>query len=427
MNIKRIAFIMFIIFMLYTLVILTAYSCIPKIKLDTVSVNDIVQSASKNWDKLSYGDSAYLKNLTYKLDYTIINNNEDVLYTTRQGLSQSLNDAVANRDTLVDVMVSDKIAGKVIFHNDTGEVWKQNQKRMLFGTIIFLLMIMAFCLGYTLYINHNVFRPFRKLEKFAQRVAAGNLDIPLTMDRGNLFGAFTESFDLMREALSVSRESERKATQSKKELTAQLSHDIKTPVASIKAISELMLVKSISEKERQQLETICAKADQISLLVSNMFHATLEELQELKVYISEVPSTILYEIIKNADYDNRVRTGNIPECIILADQVRLQQVFDNIISNSYKYAGTSIDIEAFLEDKQLIIVIRDYGKGVPEEELPLLFNKFYRGKNADRISGSGLGLFISKHFMEQMSGSIHCKNAADGFTVTICLRIAGNI
>jgi signal transduction histidine kinase len=75
-----------------------------------------------------------------------------------------------------------------------------------------------------------------------------------------------------------------------------------------------------------------------------MFTATLEELQELKVNVTEQSSIFLYDLIHNADYNHQVTILKKAECIILADELRLAQVIDNIISNSYKYAGTSIEV-----------------------------------------------------------------------------------
>ena len=119
------------------------------------------------------------------------------------------------------------------------------------------------------------------------------------MDRQNIFGAFSESFDLMREELKIARLHEQQANQSKKELVAKLSHDIKTPVASIQAVSELMSVTSTSSKEKQQLQIIHDKANQINQLISDLFHASLEELQELKVTPTLHQSQEIYQIIKD--------------------------------------------------------------------------------------------------------------------------------
>lgn len=276
-----------------------------------------------------------------------------------------------------------------------------------------------------LYCEQNFFMPFYKLKNFAHCIANGNLDIPLEMDKNNLFGAFTESFDLMREQLHTARENEYKANQSKKELVASLSHDIKTPVASIMSAMDIMLLKAKDEKERKSIESVNAKLMQINTLVTNMFHATLEELQVLKVTPYEMQSAEISTLIRNADYEEKISLFSIPNCIILADSLRLQQVFDNIIHNSYKYAHTNISIISYIDGNYLIIDVNDFGSGVLEEEIPLLFNKFYRGKNIEKSDGYGLGLYLSKYFMEQMSGGICCTNRIDGFTVTIMLKLSG--
>ena len=276
----------------------------------------------------------------------------------------------------------------------------------------------------SLYYEQRVVKPFRKLQHLAGRIAAGNLDIPLEMDRNNLFGAFTESFDLLREELRTAKENEFRANQSKKELVASLSHDIRTPVASIQSSMELLLVKTRDEQEKATFHSINKKLEQIDDLVTNMFHATLEELQVLGVTPIEIVSTEVSDLMHNADYQGRVAPFSIPSCLVLADTMRLQQVFDNIISNSYKYADTNIVICGFIDEQYLVIDIQDFGAGVPEEELPLLFNKFYRGTNTEASKGYGLGLYISKFFMTQMSGGIDCENRGGGFLVRLLLRLA---
>ena len=144
---------------------------------------------------------------------------------------------------------------------------------------------------------------------------------------------------------NAARQREYESNRSKKELVATLSHDIKTPVASIKAVSELMLMQAKDEKIMKHVNTIYSKAEQINLLVTDMFHATLEELQQLKLTVTEESSEVLVEMIENVNYDHKIVYDPIPPCIILTDPVRMQQVIDNIISNSYKYAGTNITIK----------------------------------------------------------------------------------
>lgn len=287
------------------------------------------------------------------------------------------------------------------------------------GICVFASTAILLCL----YCERNFIMPFRKLQSFAHRIAAGNLDTPLEMDKRNLFGAFTESFDIMREELRTAKENEYKANQQKKELVTSLSHDIKTPIASIMSAMDIMLVKAKDEKERKAVESVNAKLEQINALVTNMFQATLEELQALKVMQCEIQSTEIHPLIQNADYQNKITSFELPDCIVLSDPLRLQQVFDNIIHNSYKYANSDIFVTSRIDGSYLIIDVQDYGTGVPDEEIPLLTSKFYRGTNAGKADGYGLGLYISKYFMEQMSGDLCCANRSSGFTVMMKLRL----
>ncbi|WP_169911680.1 sensor histidine kinase [Clostridium oryzae] len=393
----------------------------PQSRLDMVDVNDISQTLAEQWDHLKTID---LPGSKYHMDYIVADNKGKMLRATRRGLNETINSAIQNRDTIVDITRSNQVLGKLIIYNNTNRLWKKYHDSQFGFFVVMVIFLSLLCISYALYLNRRVFRPFCKLQVFAQNVAQGKLDIPLEMDQDNLFGAFTESFDIMREELAKARENERLANQSKKELVASLSHDIKTPVASIEAVSEIMIIKSDNEETKRQLGVIYSKADQINTLITNMFNATLEELQELSVTITEFSSLELNNMIKNSDYNCRVNLSLIPECIVLADKLRLMQVIDNIISNSYKYAGTSISFSASINSKYLEIKFKDYGSGVEAEEIPLLFNKFYQARNAKGKSGTGLGLYISKFLIKKMSGDIDCKNEEDGFAVAIRILIA---
>jgi signal transduction histidine kinase len=394
---------------------------LPNIQLDAVHVNDITKTFAEHWDNIQH--EKIFPALNYQLDYAVIDNDGNLITTTRRGLNETINSAIKNRDTIVDIVVDENIAGKIIFYNDTAQILKQDRTILLCRLIIIFIFMMMIFAAYTFYLHVSILRPFRKMKKYAEHIAAGNFDFPLKMDKHNLFGAFTESFDLMREELHKAKENERKADRSKKELVMSLSHDIKTPIASIKAVAELMLITTTNDKHKKQLAIINVKADQINSLITDMFHSVLEELNELNVAAAEVQSGELSELICNADYKKLVKSFSIPNCIVSADLLRLQQIFDNIIGNSYKYAGTEIEISAAFVEQFLSIEIIDFGKGVPKEELPLLFNKFYRGKDTETKSGYGLGLFIAKHLLEKMSGNIQCKNLDNGFSVQVNLRL----
>ena len=387
---------------------------------NTVAVNEILQTVQRDWDSLE--DHV---NET-GLDYVVLGTDGMVLCRTRPGLSESINAATAHRDTMLDVELNGTPVGKLIVYNDNALTLRMEKQTVLFIAAAMLLQL-GICAGYFFYLCRTVVEPFHRLEQFAQRVAGGNLDIPLKMDRHNLFGAFTESFDLMRDQLKKARLAEAKANAAKKELVAKLSHDIKTPVASIKAASEVGAALAVDDKNRENYRQIIQKADQINTLVTNLFSATLEELQELSVTPLDVKSEELRTLLENADYLHRAALPAIPDCLLFADRLRLQQVFDNIFVNSYKYAGTNIDVAAALQDGYLTVSVEDHGGGVNESELPHLKEKFKRGSNVEGIEGAGLGLYISDHCMREMGGRLVLENGVTGLKVVVWIALSHGI
>ncbi len=390
-------------------------------EVDLVAINDVVKTVERNWGQVS--DETF-HNRDILQPFSIIDYSGNVIYETPGNHFNNMYDSIKNRDTFIDLKQNNEVIGKLIIRNNEQEIVEQMKSELVTSLSLIFGLLMIISILYITYIYRTLLKPFQQLETFAVNVARGNLNLPLNMDKSNYFGAFTESFDLLREELGYARQREYESNRSKKELVATLSHDIKTPVSSIKAVSELMLMQAKDEKVIKQVNTIYSKAEQINLLVTDMFHATLEELQQLKLTVTEESSEILVDMIENVNYDNQIEYEQIPQCIILTDPLRMQQVIDNIISNSYKYAGTKIAIKSQIDQGYLELHIIDFGSGISEEELPLLFNKYYRGKNVEGKNGSGLGLYISKYFMENMCGQISCYIRKNGFTVVLKIKLA---
>lgn len=390
-------------------------------EIDVVAVNDVVKTAEGNWGRIS--QETFRENES-KLFFSIVDNSGEVIYESPGASFTDWNESIKNRDGLIDIKQDDEVVGKVVLKNNEQELMSQ-LKRELSQSIGLILSGLFLCsLIYLLYLYRTILFPFKQLQHFAKSVARGNLNQPLLMDKTNYFGAFTESFDLLRDELEEARQREHDSNRSKKELVATLSHDIKTPVASIKAVSELMLLQATDEKVIRQVNTIYSKAEQIDLLVTDMFHATLEELEQLNVSTTEVSSAVLVDMLEHVNYDDKIVYEPIPPCLVVMDPLRMQQVIDNVVSNSYKYAGTDILVTSSIQQNYLELQIMDFGPGVDEQDLPLVFNKYYRGKHVEGRNGSGLGLYISKYFMDHMDALISCHNREDGFTVILKIRLA---
>ena len=112
----------------------------------------------------------------------------------------------------------------------------------------------------------------------------------------------------------------------------------------------------------------------------------------------------------------------IPECKVFTDKLRLQQAFDNVFINSYKYADTKIEVDAKLEGEYLKISVRDFGPGVTDEEVAVLKEKYKRGKNSEGKDGAGIGLYLASYFLKEMDGDILITNEEPGLQVLFLIR-----
>lgn len=390
-------------------------------QLDMVEVNNsfkqieaiLDDSSRENWKEIS-------EELENQYECTI-------LFYDDSDYQSRLMECLKKGDVVLDYEHDGKLLAKISFVNTT--INFEEQKEALMRIVLVAISAIWF-LGMVLFVYFYMgyVRPFHKLKNFAGEVARGNLDMPLSMTKSNYFGVFTESFDIMREELRRAKENEYKANVSKKELVAELSHDIKTPIATIKAACEVIEVKSAKSEGigglelHDKVQLIEKKADVVEQLINNMFHATLEELEVLKVEPQEELSTCIDEMFKELQVYGNIHIENqIPHCLLWMDKLRMVQVIDNIVNNAMKYAKTDVHISYSQRDNGILIRIKDDGPGVPEEDLAKVSEKFYRGSNVAGENGSGLGLYLTKMFMEKMEGQMNCYND-NGFVVELFLR-----
>lgn len=373
------------------------------------------------------------ENTAPEREYVILDRNGNVIYDNRSHRSEAITveTAMQRRYPYTYITENNQITGSVVL-TDSNKRFDRLRTNIITVYCVcgFLLIGAAAVLG--VYIRKAIIRPFAKMKDFASYVAAGDLDRPLEMDKGNMFGAFSESFDIMREELKASRARELSLQKKERELIASLSHDLKTPVTGIKLTSELMAAIfsqnegqeiTVTEDMTGKMNNICKRADEIGVLVNDLFSSTLENLGELKVECSDENSTVIAEIVSKYDDRGLVRISEIPQVIVHIDKLRLSQVIGNIIFNSYKYAGTSIDISFRLDESFLEVSISDSGSGVPEDEIELITNKFYRGREHGDKEGSGLGLYIARILMDKMGGELSVRSE-NGLCVTLLIPIS---
>ena len=373
------------------------------------------------------------ENIVPEREYVILDRNGNVIYDNRSDRSEAITveTAMQRRYSYIYITENNQITGSVVL-TDSNKRFDRLRTNIITVYCVcgFLLIGAAAALG--VYIRKAIIRPFAKMKDFASYVAAGDLDRPLEMDKGNMFGAFSESFDIMREELKASRARELSLQKKERELIASLSHDLKTPVTGIKLTSELMAAIffqnegqeiTVTEDMTGKMNNICKRADEIGVLVGDLFSSTLEDLGEFKVECSDENSAVIAEIVSKYDDRGLVRISEIPQVIVHIDKLRLSQVIGNIIFNSYKYAGTSIEISFRLDESFLEVSISDSGPGVPEDEIELITNKFYRGREHGDKEGSGLGLYIARILMDKMGGELSVRNE-NGLCVTLLISLS---
>ncbi|MBR4760353.1 MAG: HAMP domain-containing histidine kinase [Lachnospiraceae bacterium] len=390
--------------------------------VDVVMLNDFVQTAREHMD-----DPQVLGDEFADADIMLLSADGSVLYRsdddTFAGIASSV-DAAGGDMLCMPVADGDRFLGTLILPYPAKADYRHLMRRILLITAFIMLMILASYLSFLWYINRNVIRPFRRLKEFAAKIAQGNLDEPLLLEQNNMFGLFTESFDLMREQLRAARSREIALKMKEKELVASLSHDLQSPVSGIRVICEVLEVKVRDAYVLGKIENIRRKIDEMNVLLSDLLSSALDDLGELNVNVAEISSQVLSRLAEEHDTKKKVSAEKVPDCILCIDPNRLSQVIGNIIGNSYKYADTKIEVTYAFADRYLKMTIRDHGQGAPAEELPLLTNKFYRGKKyaADK-EGSGLGLYISSQLMKKMKGQL-ILSGDDGFAVTLFLPLA---
>ena len=391
--------------------------------LNNAEVNQLLNELSKDWDNVEKYRNTIVTN-SYDFNYEVIDDAGMVLIKTDTGMPVDMGRATSERYTIRDIKVDGEVVGKLLIDNDFDTAISGAQNRFMLRYYIAILIEAVIIAVFLFWVFRNIVKPFDDLKDFASDVASGNLDKPLEMDRGNIFGNFTESFDIMRTELNEAKQKEYEAQRSKMELVSQLSHEIKTPVASIKALGELLEAQSTDDKSKERLNSIVSKADNIDVMVSDLFTKTLTDLNELNVDASEQESSILDKIIKDADHMDRITGDGVEGCIIMCDPLRTTQVINNIISNSYKYADTVIHLKSRIEDDCLVVSFEDEGGGVSEDDLPMITKRFRRGENAKGKPGSGLGLAIASELMEKMGGELEVENTSRGLLVTLYFQIA---
>ncbi len=293
---------------------------------------------------------------------------------------------------------------------------------------LIMAVMAAVIIGVMIFIRQKILAPFDKLKELPYELSKGNLTAPVKESKSRFFGRFLWGVDLLRERLEQQKSRELALMKEKKTLLLSLSHDIKTPLSAIKLYAKALSKGLYPEKEKQLeiADNINEKADEIESFVSQIVTASSEDFLELDVhngefYLSELMAGISsYYKEKLSLVQTEFLVERYSDCLLKGDLDRSVEVLQNVIENALKYGdGTRVEIAFSNEDDCRLIIIKNTGCTLPENELPHIFDSFWRGSNAGNKPGSGLGLYICRQLMRKMNGEIFVEISGDNMCVTV--------
>lgn len=291
-----------------------------------------------------------------------------------------------------------------------------------------LLMVLVAVMFTSSYYLRSIMNPVAQITETAKRIANGSYGVQIQTPYRDEIGELADTINEMSNKIAQNEKMQ-------SEFISQLSHELRTPLTVINGWSETLLAgEDLDAGTRQGLKIISSEAKRLTEMVMELLDFT--RIQDGRMTLSVEPTDIRSEFEDTVYmYGSRLAQDgirlnyedndeDIPE--IPCDAKRLRQVFLNILDNAAKHGGEGkrIDASMHYEDGTVVVRIRDYGPGIPEEELPHVKYKFYKGSSKAR--GSGIGLAVCEEIITRHNGRLDIGNAeGGGCIVTIRLPISG--
>ena len=290
-----------------------------------------------------------------------------------------------------------------------------------------VIVILGFVTGL---LSRYLTRPLRELTRVARKMAEGSFGEKVKIRSHDEVGQLAKTFNEMSQSLA-------ELQRSRKELFADISHELRSPLARILTDAEILIDRQMEQKEQEQhLKAICNEVENLNHLIGDL--SMLARMEQDQVKISMRPY-LLQDVILQAvslfmlhmeEQGIELKQSialNVPPVMI--DPQRIGQVISNILTNAFRYTPRGGTIEVGLRQRGPMAEawIKDTGEGIPEDKLPFIFERFYRvDKSRSRTTGgSGLGLAIARKFIETHRGKIHAESKpGEGTCIVFTLPLA---
>lgn len=306
---------------------------------------------------------------------------------------------------------------------------------MVMILVYVLLGIIIFSITFLL-LQEKSMRYIEQISDAMQSISEGDLNTTVEVVGDDEFSSMASNLNRMVEEIRELMDREREAEQSKNELITNVAHDLRTPLTSIIGYLELLSEKSTipADMQKKYIDIAYVKAKRLEKLIEDLFGFTKLNYGKISMNVAKVDvvkllSQLLEEFYpsfmdKNLSYELQ---SNVPAKVINADGNLLARLFDNLINNAIKYGsdGKRIVVKVSASDEIVRVTVTNFGHVIPPDELPLIFDKFYRVEQSrsTHTGGTGLGLAIAKNIVDMHGGTIDVKSDLNGTVFAIKLQV----
>lgn len=322
-------------------------------------------------------------------------------------------------------------------YNSSGE-WANNHLKltayiMIVSFIIFVIITTAFFYIFTRKIIYNI----NDINENINEISKGNFKVNIKVNTKDEIGQIANNINIMSRKLEELIEKDRENERMKNEMISNISHDIRTPLTSVIGYVEAMKKLGYKDKEASDncMEIILKKCDELKKLVNDLLEYTSINFKGInikkdKLSITDVLEQIMIGFIPMLEKSNMTFNIKAPyEKIFISGDVHLiLRLFENIINNNIFYGGQGkkLDIEISQFKSMASVSIKNYGKKIPKEDIPYIFERFFRSEKSrnNNTGGKGMGLAIAKSIAEVHKGDIKVTSSDTETVFQILLPIS---
>ena len=340
---------------------------------------------------------------------------------------------------LVEVFVVANMTMIARYMEDAGKLNRLAELLLSMNAAVVLVYVVSGILLFSvtfLLLQEPSIRYISHISDAIQNISEGDLNTTIDVIGDDEFSSMAANLNKMAEDIRQLMEKERESERTKNELITNVAHDLRTPLTSIIGYLELLAGNTRIDPEMQHkyIEIAYGKSKRLEKLIEDLFGFTKLNYGKMSMHVAQLDLVkLLGQLLeetypnfaeKNLSYDLQ---SNVPAKMISADGNLLARLFDNLIGNAIKYGadGKRVLVQIFAGEEVVTVSVTNYGYVIPPDELPLIFNKFYRVERSRSSStgGTGLGLAIAKEIVDMHGGTIGVTSDLNGTVFTVKLQV----